>query len=600
MKKIILIFGYLAVHQLAPAASFDCKKSGTAIEVMICADPELSLLDSRLGANYQGLTRRLSADGVAELRRTQREWLRDRNSCLTQKCLRAKYVFRLDQFEREDLAKPIQSVDQVAFEECVAKERVGDLALARNFWKISNAAIDAFRNRSTTQLAALMHDGTILAGPDKKELLRDGLGAYFTSEQITQLANAEPICNVFNWEGAFIAQGAVWFSYDGEVITSMPGALEPQFNYGQKKLIRLHQGEYIDPACIEVPWTSGDNFEDYSEKYRNRGGLGELIENPLGQADKNYEGGLLKTLALCEIREQSVDQDRLEELIVRKMVNRDGSDATADDDWYQILGIQPNDVCQPFVGGGYRVTSCFVTETGQGQVRGNHVISLHALIDNRFVAPVKFFRSRSGVREFLTSLPLPSSKSLLLPCVDDRVWDNCFGKKTYLEGRYEGEYRDSNRNGWGVFYLGNGDRYEGEWRGDLPHGAGTYYRANGEVTEATWVDGKLAAKSEGRDIKAVEVTRGNFRPSEGYGDRLQSLVRSKIVLIKEVPGNPSAEVVVLTSEDGTIIGRTLSRSSGSPAWDEAVLKAIDKTQIFPRDGNGMVPSKLIFTFRAKQ
>jgi len=40
-------------------------------------------------------------------------------------------------------------------------------------------------------------------------------------------------------------------------------------------------------------------------------------------------------------------------------------------------------------------------------------------------------------------------------------------------------------------------------------------------------------------------------------------------------------------------------SSGNKAWDEAVLKAIDKTATLPRDEDGRVPSVLEISFRPK-
>ena len=38
-------------------------------------------------------------------------------------------------------------------------------------------------------------------------------------------------------------------------------------------------------------------------------------------------------------------------------------------------------------------------------------------------------------------------------------------------------------------------------------------------------------------------------------------------------------------------------SSGSPAWDETVLRAIDKTEVLPKDVDGRVPPTIIIAFR---
>ncbi len=75
------------------AASFDCSKAATRQEQLICADAELSRLDSELGQRYAEARR--SADDPAALRRAQREWLVQRNRCGDSDCLAAAYRERI-------------------------------------------------------------------------------------------------------------------------------------------------------------------------------------------------------------------------------------------------------------------------------------------------------------------------------------------------------------------------------------------------------------------------------------------------------------------------------------------------------------------------
>ncbi len=88
-------------------------------------------------------------------------------------------------------------------------------------------------------------------------------------------------------------------------------------------------------------------------------------------------------------------------------------------------------------------------------------------------------------------------------------------------------------------------------------------------------------------------------PSANYAGRIRARIKPNIVFPEELASNPAAEVEVRTSPDGTIVGRKLIKSSGHKSWDEAVLKAIDKTETLPRDENGLVPSSLFITFRPK-
>ena len=88
-------------------------------------------------------------------------------------------------------------------------------------------------------------------------------------------------------------------------------------------------------------------------------------------------------------------------------------------------------------------------------------------------------------------------------------------------------------------------------------------------------------------------------PSASYAGRIRARIKPNITFTEDVAGNPKAEVEVRTSPDGTIISRKLLSSSGNKAWDEAVLKAIDKTASLPRDEDGRVPPVLEISFRPK-
>jgi colicin import membrane protein len=89
-------------------------------------------------------------------------------------------------------------------------------------------------------------------------------------------------------------------------------------------------------------------------------------------------------------------------------------------------------------------------------------------------------------------------------------------------------------------------------------------------------------------------------PSASYAGKLVAHIRPHIVFTDTVPGNPRAEVEVRTLPDGTILSARLLKSSGHRAWDDAVLRAIERTARLPRDENGRVPSTLILGFRPNE
>ncbi len=134
---------------------------------------------------------------------------------------------------------------------------------------------------------------------------------------------------------------------------------------------------------------------------------------------------------------------------------------------------------------------------------------------------------------------------------------------------------------------------------------------------------KLAEKARQDEAKQAAVREANLRrmmaqagasddpaasgkaaqtsgPSAGYAGRIKARIKPNIVLTADVSGNPLATVEVRLAPDGTIVSRKLTKSSGSPAWDETVLRAIDKTEVLPRDTDGRVPASMSIDFRPRE
>ena len=86
-------------------------------------------------------------------------------------------------------------------------------------------------------------------------------------------------------------------------------------------------------------------------------------------------------------------------------------------------------------------------------------------------------------------------------------------------------------------------------------------------------------------------------PSANYAGRIKARIRPNIVFGDSVTGNPSAEVEVHVGPDGTILSRKLVKPSGNSEWDKAVLRAIDKTEILPRDVDGRVQPVMLISFQ---
>lgn len=61
--------------------------------------------------------------------------------------------------------------------------------------------------------------------------------------------------------------------------------------------------------------------------------------------------------------------------------------------------------------------------------------------------------------------------------------------------KYDGEWKDNRFNGYGIYTHANGDKYAGVWQDDRRHGNGIYTFASGEISEGRWENGELVKKN---------------------------------------------------------------------------------------------------------
>ncbi|MBS0444359.1 MAG: cell envelope integrity protein TolA [Proteobacteria bacterium] len=88
-------------------------------------------------------------------------------------------------------------------------------------------------------------------------------------------------------------------------------------------------------------------------------------------------------------------------------------------------------------------------------------------------------------------------------------------------------------------------------------------------------------------------------PSANYAGRVAAYLRPEIKFDPaSIQGNPDAVVEVRVTPDGRILSRRLVKSSGVPAYDDAVLRALDIKGSLPPDVNGL-PPLFELTFRPR-
>jgi colicin import membrane protein len=124
---------------------------------------------------------------------------------------------------------------------------------------------------------------------------------------------------------------------------------------------------------------------------------------------------------------------------------------------------------------------------------------------------------------------------------------------------------------------------------------------------------KLAEQKEAERLKQIERMAGlagasgaansqgsavqSSGPSSGYAGLIKGRVKPNLVFTDSVSGNPMVSVEVRLAPDGTLLSRPrVVKSSGNREWDEAVVRAFEKTEVLPRDG-GKIWSPLVIDWR---
>lgn len=93
-----LLLTSLAFASVTHSSSFDCASAASKTEKAICGDPQISLLDEKLGKLWHSTL--ANVPDAKALKADQHQWLKSRNACGEQTaCLRRQYLMRLTELE---------------------------------------------------------------------------------------------------------------------------------------------------------------------------------------------------------------------------------------------------------------------------------------------------------------------------------------------------------------------------------------------------------------------------------------------------------------------------------------------------------------------
>ncbi|GAB3549197.1 hypothetical protein GCM10027343_30550 [Noviherbaspirillum agri] len=122
-------------------------------------------------------------------------------------------------------------------------------------------------------------------------------------------------------------------------------------------------------------------------------------------------------------------------------------------------------------------------------------------------------------------------------------------------------------------------------------------------------DARLADKIREENMRRIIGAGGSGdapkaqggRASVEWASKVGAKIKSHITFVvpEGLQGNPPVEYEVRLLPDGSVAGMRKLRSSGVPGFDEAVARAIERAQPFPRDSNGSMPSSFTGTHKPK-
>jgi len=112
--------------------------------------------------------------------------------------------------------------------------------------------------------------------------------------------------------------------------------------------------------------------------------------------------------------------------------------------------------------------------------------------------------------------------------------------------------------------------------------------------------GMAGSNPSGSGLAAAGTGTGSGgNGSAGYADKVRHKVLPNVTFGGSIDSNPETVVTVTCAPDGTVLDAHVSKPSSNPAWDSAVLNAVQVSSPMPRDKDGSAPHNFTITFKPK-
>jgi hypothetical protein len=156
------------------------------------------------------------------------------------------------------------------------------------------------------------------------------------------------------------------------------------------------------------------------------------------------------------------------------------------------------------------------------------------------------------------------------------------GVKTWSWGdRYEGEFADDRKDGWGTYAWGTrslfaGDRYEGGFSNDKRNGYGVYTWASGDSYAGPWKDDAVAGRATPMMIARFRATNASLEAlakpgvkvchESSLGTELKAWIEGETQAVNPAARQVSVRVTKLGQASLVVAGTQVA--AGEVVWDD--------------------------------
>ncbi len=276
-------------------------------------------------------------------------------------------------------------------------------------------------------------EGELTSGPRKEFVNNKNFSDIFSNKWRKRLLESKSPCSPVGWRGFMLDNGSIWFNKNKDknkwYIFSILGAEEESISEKKLPIGWKVSEKIIPPQCFSTQWMSGDNYEEFAQKFeiknykdfsKNPGKyLGAKIPNlePItaSWADKIYIAASLNKCLKGNLTNGHIGVSTdIDIKISKKSIKTKicSSKFSCTEYAYNILSKVPLKKCKklaPYING--KCEESFLISVGNyggGSMGWNMSYNIYGLfsinVNRKFIIPLKNFNKKNNAVNYLKGI----------------------------------------------------------------------------------------------------------------------------------------------------------------------------------------------------